>query len=171
MGEIEKTEQEPRREISEQAKEVIRLFQEAGEMLDEETRIKLLHKFHGKLQDILAPGSDHYELSDEGLEEAISGRVPLGVAAAARTSGQRIFFERSITVPQGENPSIYGPDLTPTEMFGEYYLDSKDKKTRWMRYPKPSDNDWEYGKDYWTRFHEHFGQDIVDLFQKLENKK
>jgi hypothetical protein len=44
---------------------------------------------------------------------------------------------------------------------------SADGLPRWLYYPRPRDEDWLYSEQYWTRFEQAFGSEVVDLAAPL----
>jgi len=172
--ESEQDKKEPQ-EMTDEAREVIRLFQEAKLATDIEEQNKLLQNFYAGLMNIVTPeGERPNGQSDQELKRVVIDGKKLGgynyLSVGGGTSGQRIYFKNHIIVPSGESPAIYGYDITPEEFQGQYELESKDRKPRWMTYYKPEGSDWSHGQPYWERFVKNFGNEIIDLVQNTDKK-
>lgn len=157
-----------KREISPLLRELKKLFQAAKKSTDQTEQFRLLRQFFEKLMAAVAPEGAHPKQADENLKKIILERhfgPDNYLAVGGGTDGQRIFFMSGVVVNAQEAEQLGRGAVVETQ--GNFsFLDSKDNKPMWMVYTKPGDgkgNSWTHGKQYWRRFMQVFGYDIVNL--------
>lgn len=160
-------------EIHEQAREIILIFQRAKAAQDGTERARLMQEFYQKLIAIVTPPNEgFFERTDQDLINIVLENTTHNyLSVGGGTSGQRIYFRNTIMIPMDKDAKKYGADLQATEFSGFYELESQDGKPRWMTYHKPEGSNWPHGQRYWEKFIATFGDDIVDLLQKIEQKR
>lgn len=157
-------------EMNERVKEILLAFQAAKASENEEDRGKLIQDFYQKLRKLVTPENEEFFAREDRdlIDNVLEGRKEMYLAVGGGTSGQRISFKNSIFAKTEEDAKKYGYDLESTEFAGSYELESLDGKPRWMVYGKPEGSDWSHGQRYWERFVSNFGDEVVDLLQKVE---
>ena len=162
--------------LSPRAKEVMNLFQQARKSGDLATQTRMLEDFRTKLVDLLTPSGKENENRNARSQRlpAILRGEPVKyfgddlLIVGSGTSGERIYFTSKLHV--WSDPEIgekFGKavDLIKKEENGKLTeLASTDGTARWMFFPGPR----QYGEEYRTAFIENFGDDMVDLLEKVE---
>jgi len=139
-----------RRELSDDAKEAIRLFQAANAETDEDRKAELAMQFAKKLMSLVDPtGVSLLEDADPKIKalRPIFGKDEYFVVGSG-SSGRRIRFRN------------YNPD-NEDEV-------SEDGENRWMHYRKPSDEDWASSHKFWEAYMQTFGSESVDMLQEIK---
>lgn len=136
------------RELTSQAKELIGLFQKAKSTDNLEHKIALLRQFVDKLHELISPGRSTWTPDDQLAGIIIEGVNKSPIPINTGTEGQRIYFSKRKSYDGNEQ--------------------STDGKVQWMSYPEPPKDDRYGGREFYNRFLENFGHDIVDMLQKLE---
>lgn len=135
-----------KREVSQEARELINLFQRAKNTIGEE-RTNLLRQFLNRLHELISPGRATWTPDNQLSEIIIDGIDKSPIPVHTGTEGQRIYF--SPNKPYDGTPK------------------SVDGKAQWMFYPKPPKDDRYGGKEFYDRFVVNFGEEIVNMLQKL----
>ncbi len=137
-----------RKETSGKARRLISLYQEGKRETDEGRREKLAGSFYEELQDLLVgrEGARSSAPLDMVIEIIYGESVGSGdyLAISTGTTDERVFFCKRLSLDTG-------------------IVESSDGGVRWMRYPKPSDEESWHAGQYWERWMEHFGGEVVDL--------
>lgn len=140
--------------LSPEAREVIKIFQEAIKTTDLDAQKKLVREFYTKLLLIIDPkGGHHPNWNDKDLVEVILyGRDSCagGLWVGTGSSGERIIFINYLL----------------SEDFND--KETEDKMSGWMIYAKPEQGSGNWAFEFWQNFTKHFGGEIVDLRQAFK---
>lgn len=159
--------------ITPEGKAIIDLFQQA-QHAEEEEKKRILQEFIKRIVKALSPSEQSSFLAkDQGVPKILltGEKKYFGddcMHLGGGTAGQRIFFRESVFLTDPERAEDLGKDAIREETKTDILLKSRDGKVRWMAYPFPEGNDYKFGKEYWVKFIEVFGGDIVDLLQPLK---
>lgn len=171
---VEKLNLNAERRPSKEGKRIIKLFQEAKMFAnDEEIKDFLWQKFAERLVAAVTPKGERphvgemlYSMKDIALGGKRDDKFYIG----SGTAGQRIIFENHTVIPRGDTKTVERLEREAKKVYEAPNLvefESADGKPRWMRYPKPEGESWKFGKDYWERYMETFGDETVDLLEDI----
>ena len=144
-------------ELTKEASEVLKIFQQFKVSSETNKQIELAEKFSESLLDLVDPkhlgehnkaprGQKLVKLLTDGILDGINNHT---LYFSTGTSGNRIFFSDHLTNP---NESLKD-------------IESIDGKIGFMFCPKPDSN---IGLEEYNNFVKHFGSSQVDLMRKLE---
>lgn len=165
---IQKIEQE----LSSEGRKIIELFQKAQKTLEPAEREVLLGKFVRQLVLLLETKEGKIAETQRVPPILLTGQKKYFgddcVYLGAGTAGQRIFFNDSVIIyDDPRKAEQLGKDAIIERLTKETLLKSTDGKPRWMVYHFPEGSDQKFGIDFWSRFIQNFGGEIVDLLQRL----
>lgn len=159
--------------LSPEAREIIALYQKAIVETDPQKQEQICQEFYRQLIKAITPinqkpatGSELYRMKDILLGKG-EGRLYIG----SGTSGCRIAFDNYLTLPKSEETKVrqHIKDIKVIDGFSNSFeVEDEKERRRWMRYYKPSNNDYKFGGRYWERYMETFGSETVDLLQEIE---
>ncbi|MBI4049196.1 MAG: hypothetical protein HY395_00035 [Candidatus Doudnabacteria bacterium] len=136
------------KELTPQAKELIGLFQRARNSASPQDKTALLREFVNKLHELISPGRSTWTPDDQLSGIIVEGVDKSPIPIHTGTNGQRIYFSR--------NKPYDGTEK------------SADGKVQWMFYPEPPKDDRYGGREFYNRFLENFGDEIVDMLRKID---
>ncbi len=162
----------PERVVTAEAQEIIGLFRRAREAAAGEIQDSLFQEFAQKLVAAVTPrgqtphvGDMLHQMKDIALGKRI-GPIYIG----SGTAGQRIRLDNYVFVKNEDRDKLnrWEKNTKKTDLGDGVELETLDQKPRWMRYVKPEGENWKFGKEYWERYMETFGGEVVDLLEVEE---